>query len=93
MKFKLAIVLILLLALLSTRDGSRANEQSTQRAAERIRRVENGLVPLDQNKQPGQPAKLVERMKLYKVPGVSVAVIIFGVWSFRRSEATVVDVV
>ena len=84
MKFKVAIVLLLVPALFSSRDGSRANERPTQRAAERIRRVEDGLVPLAQHKQPGQPAKLADRMQFYKVPGVSVAVINRGQLEWAR---------
>jgi CubicO group peptidase (beta-lactamase class C family) len=49
--------------------------QGAREIEERIRRVENGLLPLVAIK--GRPAemKLGDRMKFYRVPGVSVAVI------------------
>jgi CubicO group peptidase (beta-lactamase class C family) len=50
---------------------------TTSRLEERIRRVEQGLVPFGRDLQPlfGHTATLSERMDHYGVPGVSVAVI------------------
>lgn len=76
MKLKLSIALFLLL--ISCFPGE------SQPSDERIRRVENGLIPLDQNRQPGQPAKLAERMRFYNVPGVSIAVINRGELEWAR---------
>ena len=50
----------------------------------RIRKVENGLIPLGQNRQPGQPATLADRMQFYKVPGVSIAVVNRGEVQWAR---------
>ena len=68
MKLRFSIVLFVLFALFSAQD----------RGLDRIDRVENGLILLDENKRTGTPAKLADRMKFYKVPGVSVAVISGG---------------
>jgi CubicO group peptidase (beta-lactamase class C family) len=75
---KLAIVLFVLAALFYPSAGISAG------ADERVRRVENGLIPLDSNGQPGQPANLADRMRFYKVPGVSVAVISRGELQWAR---------
>ena len=71
MKLKFSIVLLVLFALIGP---------TRQREDERIRRVENGLIPLNQN----QPARLADRMQFYKVPGVSVAVISGGKLQWAR---------
>ena len=89
MKLKLAMILFVLLVLCFITEPGRAVKKrlaasTPQQAEERIRRVENGLIPLDQNRQPGQPAKLAERMRFYKVPGVSVAVIHRGELEWAR---------
>ena len=87
MKLSISIVLLVLIAVFYPSDGSgeRLRIGPVQRAAdERIRRVENGLIPLDQKGQPGQPAKLVDRMQFYKVPGVSVAVVNRGKVQWAR---------
>lgn len=81
MKLKLSLILFVLLALFYPLVGTWAGEE---RADERIRRVEDGLIPLDQNGQSGQPAKLADRMQFYKVPGVSVAVINRGEVQWAR---------
>lgn len=50
--------------------------QSTSNLAERINRVENGLLPAAVIKgQPLPQMKLSDRMKYHKIPGVSIAVI------------------
>ena len=69
MKLKLSIVLFVLIASFYPPVGTWAGDDG------RIRRVEKGLIPLDQNRQPGQPATLADRMQFYKVPGVSIAVV------------------
>ena len=46
-----------------------------QKTDDRIRRVEAGLIPVDEKGQPTAPTTLAERMRHYKVPGVSIAVI------------------
>jgi len=56
----------------------RLNRQSQEanNLEQRIHRVESGLVPLDPVKgETATPKSLIERMRHYKVPGVSVAVI------------------
>lgn len=78
LKLKVSIVLLVVFALFS-RDGSLA----PQREDERISRVENGLIVLDENRRTGT-AKLADRIQFYKVPGVSVAVISGGKLQWAR---------
>jgi hypothetical protein len=89
MKLKLSIVLFVLIALFYPPVGTWAGEESRigsvrHSADERIHRVENGLIPLDRNGQPGPPAKLADRMQFYKVPGVSIAVVNHGEVQWAR---------
>ena len=81
MKLKFSIVLLVLLSLFVTEKSWTGQERSARPTLERIRRVENGLIPLDQNRQ---PAKLADRMQFYKVPGVSVAVVSRGEIQWAR---------
>jgi CubicO group peptidase (beta-lactamase class C family) len=75
MKLKLSIFLFIVITVFAPPNAK------LQRAGERIRRVENGLVVKD---QPRQPAKIIDRMQFYKVPGVSVAVISGGKLQWAR---------
>ena len=59
MKLKLAIVLFVFIGVFAP------SHAKLQRADDRIRRVENGLVVKD---QPNQPAKLADRMQSIKCP-------------------------
>ena len=53
--------------------------QNVDGLEERIKRIENGLLPPVIIKgQPVEPMKLADRMKFYKTPGLSVAVINHG---------------
>ena len=57
--------------------------------SDRIRRIENGLIPTDAEKQkPVRKATLTARMKHYKVPGVSLAVITGGRLEWARGYGT-----
>src|SRR5262245_64159973 len=68
-----------------------ASAQGANEVEERIRRVENGLLPAVMIK--GQPAemKLADRMKFYRIPGVSVAVINNGSVEWARGFGVVED--
>ena len=75
-----------LLALVLLPSGcTRGKDASVSTKAERIERVEQGLVPLSASGQPewGRSVPLADRMAHYGVPGVSVAVIDDGelVWA------------
>ena len=94
MKLKLSILLFVLLVFCSAKERGWAGAEpgagpTPQRPEERIRRVEDGLIPLDQNRQLRQPATLAERMRFYKVPGVSVAVINRGELEWARGYGVV----
>lgn len=78
MKLKLSIVLFVLIVPFCPSFGTWAGEDG------RILRVEIGLVPLDTNRKPGQPATLVDRMRFYNVPGVSIAVVNRGEVQWAR---------
>ncbi|HLL77257.1 MAG TPA: serine hydrolase [Pyrinomonadaceae bacterium] len=86
---KLSITLLALLAFVASADlarvGVAAVQEATKPAAaapsveERIRRVESGLLPAVTIKGAQSPAAtLAERMKFYRIPGVSVAVVSDG---------------
>ena len=83
MKLKFSIVCSFCSALFSARGRSLDSTGTPQREDERIGRVENGLILLDENKRTGT-AKLADRMQFYKVPGVSVAVISGGKLQWAR---------
>ena len=56
--------------------GRLRHSQEANNLERRIQRVESGLIPLDPVKGEARtPKSLIERMRHYKVPGVSVAVI------------------
>src|SRR5207247_1757494 len=50
----------------------------------RIQCVENGLLPSNTNGQPGSTMKLVDRMRSYKTPSVSIAVMNDGKLEWAR---------
>lgn len=59
--------------------------QNTGSLANRIERVENGLLlPVMIKGQPAAQMNLADRMQFYKIPGVSVAVINHGVIEWAR---------
>jgi CubicO group peptidase (beta-lactamase class C family) len=62
-----------------------AQAQGTPSVEERIRRVENGLLPAVVIKGTSGAAPLAERMKFYKIPGVSVAVVNDGKIEWARA--------
>ncbi len=69
---------------------AQSSESKTSQAQstvfERIQRVENGLLPPFQIKgEPSAKMNLADRMKHYKVPGVSIAVINDGKIEWQRS--------
>jgi CubicO group peptidase (beta-lactamase class C family) len=58
------------------RGHAKSQSASPSALEERIKRVENGLLPPFFIKgQPSAPMKLADRMKFYKTPGISIAVI------------------
>jgi len=69
------IVIVVAIAIVCSCSSAKANKETAQR----IRSIENGLVELDLAKMKYSPPQkrmtLSERMKHYKVPGVSIAVI------------------
>jgi CubicO group peptidase (beta-lactamase class C family) len=66
-------------------DSARQELKSTNVIEERIRRVENGLLPAVVIKdQPNSEMKITDRMRHYKTPGVSVAVINDGKIEWAR---------
>jgi hypothetical protein len=68
---RLTAFILLMLVLSSTSPA-----QSTTDSAARTQRVENGLLPDNVIKGQALPQmKLVDRMKYYEVPGVSIAII------------------
>lgn len=76
---RLVILLVLLVGALAVqtpqKSQSFAASQNKPLLAERIARVEGGLLPAITIKDQASAMTLVERMKHYKVPGVSIAVI------------------
>jgi CubicO group peptidase (beta-lactamase class C family) len=93
MKLRLCWLLILVvLGLNACRASSGATPVAAQgRAgvAERIQRVENGLLPAIMIKGQTRAMKLAERMAHYKVPGLSVAVINDGKIEWARGYGVV----
>lgn len=81
--FSLALLLALAGGWLTTAS------QNGSSLAERIQRVENGLLPAVVIKGQPQPLKLAERLAHYKVPGVSVAVINNGKLEWARGYGVV----
>jgi CubicO group peptidase (beta-lactamase class C family) len=79
---KAAVSLLLCLLILVTctfGEGSASVDQQ-----ERIRRVENGLLPSSSNREISSPLRLADRMSFYKTPGVSIAVINQGKLEWAR---------
>lgn len=60
--------------------------QNSNQRQERIRRVEEGLLPSHGKGQPTSPMKLAERMRFFEVPGVSIAVIDDGRVEWARGH-------
>jgi CubicO group peptidase (beta-lactamase class C family) len=93
MKFRLICSLILftlgLGAYRALPDAMSAAAQNQAGVAERIQRVENGLLPAVIIKGRTTAMKLAERMAHYKVPGLSVAVINNGKIEWARGYGVV----
>jgi CubicO group peptidase (beta-lactamase class C family) len=93
MKLRLCWLLILVaLGLNACRASSGATPVAAQGqagVAERIQRVENGLLPAIMIKGQTKAMKLAERMAHYKVPGLSVAVINDGKIEWARGYGVV----
>jgi CubicO group peptidase (beta-lactamase class C family) len=66
-----------------------ATSQTNPGVADRIRRVENGLLPVVVIKGQSAPMKIADRMAFHKVPGVSVAVINDGKIEWARGYGAV----
>jgi CubicO group peptidase (beta-lactamase class C family) len=62
-----------------------AEARAPDELAERIRQVETGLLPLDRAGQDQAPTVLMQRMRHYRVPGVSIAVITQGRLEWARA--------
>ncbi len=93
MKLRLVCLLILIALSLNachaSSDAAPAAAQGKTGAAERIQRVENGLLPAVMIKGQTSAMKLAERMAYYKVPGLSVAVINDGKIEWARGYGVV----
>lgn len=74
MRWKI-IFLLMIVILLALPSFNLVTAQKTDEQAQRIQRIENGLLPAVVVKGQTQPLKLADQMAKYKVPGVSVAVI------------------
>ncbi|HEU0252912.1 MAG TPA: serine hydrolase domain-containing protein [Pyrinomonadaceae bacterium] len=61
-----------------------SSEPSAPDASDRIRRVEAGLIPVDDKGQPSTPATIADRMRHYGIPSVSIAVINEGKVEWAR---------
>lgn len=71
----LALALLALPSLVAVADNSITANQSKDKLADRIARVENGLLPAVVIKDQTTAMAIADRLKHYKVPGVGVAVI------------------
>ncbi len=93
MKLRLVCLFALVALCLSACRASSGIEpvvaQGQAGVAERIQRVENGLLPAVMIKGQTTPMKLAERMAHYKVPGLSVAVINDGKIEWARGYGVV----
>src|SRR4030042_7198609 len=72
------VCLVLLSVILAPAHALTATSEIPQELGARIQRVENGLIPNPGIVVKGQPpgkAGLLERMKVYRVPGLSIAVL------------------
>jgi len=77
-KIQASLMLIYLVCRASPAAAPEASPPGFQELAARIQRVENGLIPnpgIVVKGQPPKKASLAERMKAYRVPGLSLAVI------------------
>jgi len=77
-KLRICLVRISLLSIFVSLLAGFTTSPVSQELADRIQRVENGLIPnpgIVVKGQPPRKASLVERMKAYRVPGLSLAVI------------------
>src|SRR5512139_3095958 len=71
-------LLIVLMNVAAPADGRSKTPAVSQDLGDRIQRIENGLIPNPGIVVKGQPSGktgIAERMKIYRVPGVSIAVI------------------
>ncbi len=93
MKFRLVCLLVVVAlglgAYRASSDAMSVAAQSQASVAERIQRVENGLLPAIIIKGQTTAMKLAERMAHYKVPGLSVAVINEGKIEWARGYGVV----
>ncbi len=94
MKFRLVCLLFVVVALglgayRASSDAISVAAQSQASVAERIQRVENGLLPAVMIKGQTTAMKLADRMAHYKVPGLSVAVINDGKIEWARGYGVV----
>src|SRR5215510_16309671 len=95
MTMKLRLVCLLTLVALglnacrASSDAAPVAAQGQAGVAERIQRVENGLLPAVMIKGQTTAMKLAERMAHYKVPGLSVAVINEGKIEWARGYGVV----
>jgi CubicO group peptidase (beta-lactamase class C family) len=93
MKFRLVCLLVVVAlglgAYRASSDAMSVAAQSQASVAERIQRVENGLLPAFIIKGRTTAMKLAERMAHYKVPGLSVAVINDGQIEWARGYGVV----
>jgi CubicO group peptidase (beta-lactamase class C family) len=93
MKFRLVCLLVVVAlglgAYRASSDAMFVAAQSQANVAERIQRVENGLLPAIIIKGQTTAMKLAERMAHYKVPGLSVAVINDGKIEWARGYGVV----
>lgn len=93
MKFRLVRLLVVVAlglgAYRASSDAMSFAAQSQTSVAERIQRVENGLLPAIIIKGQTTAMKLAERMAHYKVPGLSVAVINDGKLEWARGYGVV----
>src|SRR5262245_56892690 len=93
MKFRLVCLLVAVAPGLGayrvSSDAVSVAAQSQASVAERIQRVENGLLPAIMIKGQTTAMKLAERMAHYKVPGLSVAVINDGKIEWARGYGVV----
>ena len=79
-KYRSIFIIVALLIVITCTFGQ-GSTQNDRKLQERIKRVENGLLPLS----PSSPQRLAERMAFYKTPAVSIAVINNGKLEWARA--------
>ncbi|HEY7183136.1 MAG TPA: serine hydrolase [Blastocatellia bacterium] len=89
MKLRLVCLLILVALILNACHAASDAAQGQANVAERIQRVENGLLPAVGIKGQSSAMKLAERMAHYKVPGLSVAVVNDGKIEWARGYGVI----